>query len=306
MFSSRKRPSVRLSAARSRSPCSTTMSTADWLSSAVEKVSVRRAGIVVFRSITLVLTPPRVSTPSDSGVTSRSTTSSTSPFSTPAWSAAPMATTSSGFTVMFGSLPPVSRRPSSSTAGPRPRRDPRGPADEDPLVDGVRCELGVGERLLHGAARALDQVLRELLELGAGQRHVQVLGAGGIRGHERQVDLRRGRRRELDLRPLRRLVQALERLRVRAEVDSLVALELVRDPVDHALVEVVAAEVAVAARGAHLHHAVANVQQGDVERAAAEVEHEHRLLALLVEAVGQRRSRRLVDDPEHLETRDLA
>ena len=31
----------------------------------------------------------------------------TSPFSTPAWIAAPMATTSSGFTPLWGSLPPV-------------------------------------------------------------------------------------------------------------------------------------------------------------------------------------------------------
>ena len=95
------------------------MSTAVWLSSAVEKTSVRRAGIVVLRSITFVITPPSVSRPSDSGRTSSSTTSSTSPFRTPACSAAPIATTSSGLTVMFGSLPPVSRRTSSWTAGIR-------------------------------------------------------------------------------------------------------------------------------------------------------------------------------------------
>ena len=72
MFSSRNRPSTRLSAARSRSPCRTTTSTADWLSSAVLNISVRRAGIVVLRSMTFVITPPRVSMPSDSGVTSSS------------------------------------------------------------------------------------------------------------------------------------------------------------------------------------------------------------------------------------------
>ena len=60
MPSRRKRASWRLSEASSRSPCSTDTSTAVWLSSAVEKVSVRRAGIVVLRSITRVLTPPSV------------------------------------------------------------------------------------------------------------------------------------------------------------------------------------------------------------------------------------------------------
>jgi hypothetical protein len=57
----------RLSAARSRSPWSTTMSTAVWFSSAVLNTSVRRAGMVVLRSMNLVITPPMVSTPSDSG-----------------------------------------------------------------------------------------------------------------------------------------------------------------------------------------------------------------------------------------------
>ena len=52
-----------------------------------------------------VNTPPSVSMPSDSGVTSSSSTSLTSPCKTPAWMAAPMATTSSGLTPLCGSLP---------------------------------------------------------------------------------------------------------------------------------------------------------------------------------------------------------
>jgi len=57
--------------------------TADWLSSAVEKVCDALVGIVVFFWISLVITPPSVSMPSESGVTSSSNTSFTSPFSTP-------------------------------------------------------------------------------------------------------------------------------------------------------------------------------------------------------------------------------
>src|SRR5256885_2164578 len=62
--------------------------------------------MVVFRSISLVITPPSASMPSESGVTSSSRTSLTSPFRTPAWMAAPIATTSSGLTPLCGSLPP--------------------------------------------------------------------------------------------------------------------------------------------------------------------------------------------------------
>ena len=80
-----------------------------WLSAAVEKISLLRVGIVVLRSMSVVITPPSVSMPSDSGVTSSSSRSFTSPASTPAWIAAPTATTSSGFTPLCGSLPKSSR-----------------------------------------------------------------------------------------------------------------------------------------------------------------------------------------------------
>ena len=74
------------------------MSTLGWLSEAVEKICVWLVGMVVLRLIILVATPPSVSIPSDSGVTSSRRTSLTSPPSTPAWIAAPTATTSSGLT----------------------------------------------------------------------------------------------------------------------------------------------------------------------------------------------------------------
>ncbi len=61
----------------------------------------------MFRSISLVVTPPIVSIPSESGVTSSNSTSLTSPCSTPPWIAAPIATTSSGFTPFNGSFPKI-------------------------------------------------------------------------------------------------------------------------------------------------------------------------------------------------------
>jgi hypothetical protein len=63
-----------------------------------------RVGMVVLRSIIGVATPPAVSMPSVSGVTSSRSTSLTSPLSTPPWMAAPMATTSSGLTPWCGRL----------------------------------------------------------------------------------------------------------------------------------------------------------------------------------------------------------
>jgi len=54
-------PSDLLYLAISRSPCRTWISTLGWLSSAVENTSPLRVGIVVLRSISLVITPPLVS-----------------------------------------------------------------------------------------------------------------------------------------------------------------------------------------------------------------------------------------------------
>ena len=94
-----------MSAAISRSPCNTLMPTWVWLSAAVEKVWLFLVGMVVLRLIKRVNTPPRVSMPRESGVTSKSKMSLTSPRRTPPWMAAPMATTSSGFTPLLGSRP---------------------------------------------------------------------------------------------------------------------------------------------------------------------------------------------------------
>ncbi len=104
MPSSLKMPSCLLSRANSRSPCRTLISTSVWPSAAVEKTWLFLVGIVVLRSMTFVMTPPMVSTPKESGVTSSRSSPCTSPPSTPACRAAPIATHSSGLIPLNGSL----------------------------------------------------------------------------------------------------------------------------------------------------------------------------------------------------------
>ena len=84
------------------------METAVCPSAAVENTWLLRVGMVVLRLINGVNTPPIVSIPSESGVTSSSSTSLTSPPRIPPWIAAPTATASSGFTPLEPSFPKIS------------------------------------------------------------------------------------------------------------------------------------------------------------------------------------------------------
>ena len=69
-------------------------------------------------------------------------------------------------------------------------------------------------------------------------------------------------------------------------------------------VDVVAAEMRVAARRQHLKDAVLDAEDRDVERPAAEVVDSDEPRVPLVESVRERRRGRLVDDPHHVEPGD--
>ena len=97
-------------------------------------------------------------------------------------------------------------------------------ADQHDLVDLAGLQPGVLERLPERGRAALDQVLGQLLELGAASAvMLQVLGAAGVGGDEGQVDLGLQRVEKLDLGLLGRLAQALQGLAVVAQVDALLA-----------------------------------------------------------------------------------
>ena len=76
---------------------------------------------------------------------------------------------------------------------------------------------------------------------------------------------------ELALGALGRLLQALQGHAVAAQVDAGLALEVLDQPVHDPLVEVLAAEVGVAGGGADLEDALRELEDRDVEGAAAEV-----------------------------------
>ena len=179
-------------------------------------------------------------------------------------------------------------------------------ADQDHLVDLLRGDSGVLHRLPAGLGRPVDEIHDEGLELGSRQRHDEMLRPGRVRRDEGQVDLGLERARQLDLGLLGRLLEALEGHPVLAEIDAVLLPELLGDPLHDLLVEVVAAQMCVAVRGLDLEDALADLEDRDVEGAAAEVVDRDRLVLLLVEPVRERGRGRLVHDPEDLQAGDGA
>ncbi len=94
------------------------MSTAVWLSTNVVNISLPLAGMVELRRMIFDTTPPMVSMPSESGVTSSSSISRRPLTRMSACTAAPIATTSSGLRSVWGARPNV-RSTSRRTMGMR-------------------------------------------------------------------------------------------------------------------------------------------------------------------------------------------
>src|SRR5690606_6983051 len=115
---------------------------------------------------------------------------------------------------------------------------------------------------------------------------------------------RDARRRELDLELLGRGPEALEELRILTGVQALLAEQLLRHPLGEKTIDVVSAEERVTRGGEHLEHVPAEIEERHVEGATAEVVHGDALPPSLAEAVGEGRGRGLVEDAQHLETRD--
>ena len=181
-------------------------------------------------------------------------------------------------------------------------RDTGGTTDEDDFVDGGLVHLRVAKGLFDRVHALTEQVHAEFFEASTGDGGVEVNAL------EERVDfdgrLRRGRQGAL--RAFARRAETTERLGVAGDVLLVLALELLHEVVDHAVVEVLAAEERVAVGRLDLEDAVADLEDRHVEGAAAEVIDGDGLRVLLVEAVGQRRRGRLVDDAQHVETGDLA
>ena len=179
-------------------------------------------------------------------------------------------------------------------------------AHQNDFVDIGGAQSGILDRCTARLYGSVHQVFDQGFELGPAELHVQMLGPRGVGSDERQVDvgLDRGGQGHLGL--FRLLLETLQCHLVVAQIDALVALELVGQPGDDPHVKILSTQEGVAVGRLDLEHPVADLQDGDVEGTPAQVEDGYFLLALLVQTIGQRGGSGLVDDALDLESGDFA
>ena len=146
----------------------------------------------------------------------------------------------------------------------------------------------------------------QLVKLRTGQVHVKMLGAfcGGC--DKRQVDIGGHGAGKFLLGLLRRLFQPLHGHLVPGQIHALSLLELLNHPLGNLIVKVVAAQEGVAIGSQHRDNALCDLDDGYIEGAASQVVHHNVLFLLIVQAVSQGSSGGLIDNPLHIQARDLA
>ena len=136
-----------------------------------------------------------------------------------------------------------------------------------------------------------------------------MLRSRGVHGDVGQIDVGLLAGGQLDLGLLGGFLEALHREGILTDIDTGFFDELLGEEVDHPQVEVLATEEGVTVSREHLELALAvdlgDLDDRDVESAATEiVDRDLAVATRLVEAIGQRRRGRLVDDALDVESGD--
>ena len=183
---------------------------------------------------------------------------------------------------------------------------PGGPTDQQYLLDLGSGEPRTFERDMDRFEGFLDEGIDHLLVVKAGQLQRQVDRLSGLFGEVFLVDPDERLVRKLLFGGLGGAQHPCHRLRLAAEVYSLLDLEVVKQVGDDLLVEVITAQMVVAMAGQHLDNAFFDPHHGHVEGPAAQIIDQDALSLVLTGFINQRCRSGFVNDPHHLQAGDLA
>ena len=175
--------------------------------------------------------------------------------------------------------------------------NPRGPAHQHDFVNLFRRDAGVGESLFAGAGGAIEHRLDEQLEDPARNLALVTVAVGQL-----DIEVRRRLRGKADLGLDSGFAQGLHRAGMTAQIDPMFGVNLIQSDGQKEVVDVVAAQVRVPVGGLHLEDAVAQLEDGDVKGASAEIVHGDGAFFGAIKPVGQRRRGGLVDQTKHFKS----
>ena len=181
-------------------------------------------------------------------------------------------------------------------------------AHEDNVGDVALILLGVTQSLRNRFNRTLHEVFNKAFEFRTRNADIQMLRTGSVSRDVRQIDFRFLTARELNLGLFSSILQTLQSQNILREIHARITAEFSNQIVNDALIEVFAAEERITVRGKHFKLLVTvnvgNVNDRNIERAAAQVVHSDRAVrrAALVHTKGQCRGGRLIDDALHIQT----
>ena len=179
-------------------------------------------------------------------------------------------------------------------------RDPRRAANQHDFIDLLDGDAGVSDTGPAGTQRAVDDIGDQLFEQFPGNFALVVpaliLELDGRREHERKLLL------GLDY----SAAQCLYSFAVGGEVAPPLGLNVLEADADEPVVDIVAAQVRVAVSRQDFENPFVQLENGDVERAAAQVIDGYDPLFAFVETVRQSGGGRLVHQPQHVEAGDAA
>ena len=189
-------------------------------------------------------------------------------------------------------------------------RDTGRAADEQNLFD-VGCgNARVFHRGVNRRDRRFHEIFRNAIKFRARQiRDEMHRLAFAVHRDKGQIDFRRHNARKLDLRLFTRFFETLIRHRVAFQSKPVLFLERIGNPIHDARIEIIAAQMPVSVRSLDFKDAIRQIQNGHIEGAAAQIVDEEEMFLVVfhfIEAVGEGRGRRFIDDAEDIQPRNLA
>ena len=175
------------------------------------------------------------------------------------------------------------------------QRNPRRSAHQHHFIDLLRRHPGVAHTIPAGAERAVHQIADQIFEQLARDLALIALAV------PLESDHGGGRKRQRFFCPDDVAPQRLHHFADLRQILAPLRLQIFERDAQQPVIDIVAAEMGIAVGCEHLENPVVQLENRDIERAAAEIVDRDDAFLALVQSVGQRRGGRFVHQPQNFQ-----